>query len=645
MASIFANSSRSSAGGGDTSANFSAGAVLLRFILDLVKEQRHQSETIGRDQVIVTNTSAITPDDADQEWSAQHLLMPVWAYQLAAGYLIFISVLGLFMNIVVVLVIINDPQKSPLNWMLLNLACSDGMIAGFGTPISAAAALQYNWPFSDELCVAYAMIMSTAGIGSITTLTALALWRCQLVVYCPAKRSGAFANHHSGGGGGGSAKLGRVQAAVLLTLIWAYALAVTCPPLFGWGRYDREAAHISCSVNWESKMANNRSYILYMFTFGLFVPMVVIICSYVSILRVVRKKMEQKKGNDAAEKRVTVMVACMVGAFLAAWTPYSILALFETFIGVADHYSGGGGPGRNMSNTTTLSLDGRQQFNDNQPTSNEEDDNNFFDYYVGAISPAFATIPSLFAKTSAVLNPLIYGLLNTQFRLAWDKFTTQLLGRHHHQHNHRRHKNKHLRHLLNCPSASPTLKPSASVHLSMKDIVSNESQSAYVMANTVGGQPGINLAISPPIKRYLLQQQRRQPSKSGLFDVPETSFTYQQPIRMKPCKNSLGDQPEEEVIKSVMLLAVGSISGSVTNDNPNEDSAFSQQTSFMEDSGLVLHGDTVPSQSPIRLPATSQQSNQNDRRVIDADGDGEANVVIEADNIIRISYITASVDC
>jgi c-opsin len=46
---------------------------------------------------------------------------------------------------------------------------------------------------------------------------------------------------------------------------------------------------LSCSVNWESKMANNRSYILYMFAFGLFVPLVVIISSYVSILRVVKK--------------------------------------------------------------------------------------------------------------------------------------------------------------------------------------------------------------------------------------------------------------------------------------------------------------------------------------------------------------------
>ena len=45
----------------------------------------------------------------------------------------------------------------------------------------------------------------------------------------------------------------------------------------------------SCSVNWESKMDNNRSYILYMFTFGLFVPMIVIVVSYLSILRVVKK--------------------------------------------------------------------------------------------------------------------------------------------------------------------------------------------------------------------------------------------------------------------------------------------------------------------------------------------------------------------
>ena len=78
------------------------------------------------------------------------------------------------------------------------------------------------------------------------------------------------------------------------------------------------------------------------------------------------------------------MVAVMIGAFLTAWTPYSIMALIETFIG---------------DNVTNI----------------DSSENKF---YGGTISPAVATVPSLFAKTSAVLNPLIYGLLNTQVRSA-----------------------------------------------------------------------------------------------------------------------------------------------------------------------------------------------------------------------------------
>jgi hypothetical protein len=127
-----------------------------------------------------------------------------------------------------------------------------------------------------------------------------------------------------------------------------------------------------------------------------------------------RKSRQQKQGknknqrssnSDAAEKRVTVMVACMVGAFMAAWTPYSILALFETFIGVAGQHQ-------------ATRHEANRQMDDEKSTDAEE---NFFNY-VGAISPAFATIPSLFAKTSAVLNPLIYGLLNTQVTFPLNQF-------------------------------------------------------------------------------------------------------------------------------------------------------------------------------------------------------------------------------
>lgn len=146
---------------------------------------------------------------------------------------------------------------------------------------------------------------------------------------------------------------------------------------------------ISCSVNWELKMDGNRSYIFYMFAMGLFLPTVTIIVSYTNILRVVRNvkreinqratmririqpQKEKSRRSDAAERRSTVMVAVMIGAFMVAWTPYSILALVEVFSGR-----------RNDSLTS---------------------------------SPGLATIPCLFAKTSTVLNPIIYGFLNTQVK-------------------------------------------------------------------------------------------------------------------------------------------------------------------------------------------------------------------------------------
>lgn len=89
--------------------------------------------------------------------------------------------------------------------------------------------------------------------------------------------------------------------------------------------------------------------------------------------------------SDAAERRVTIMVACMIGAFLVAWTPYSVLALVETFADAAPAALAAG---------------------DALPLSRP--------VHRSSVSPGAATVPSLFAKTSAIFNPLIYGLLNTQ---------------------------------------------------------------------------------------------------------------------------------------------------------------------------------------------------------------------------------------
>ncbi len=94
-----------------------AAVLLLGFVMDMFKEQQqwpeHQSDWLTNRSTAVTvdqvqvDIDATTITDGPE---LAHLLMPVWAYQSAAAYLIFISVFGLFMNIVVVIVIISDPQ-------------------------------------------------------------------------------------------------------------------------------------------------------------------------------------------------------------------------------------------------------------------------------------------------------------------------------------------------------------------------------------------------------------------------------------------------------------------------------------------------------------------------------------------------------
>lgn len=128
------------------------------------------------------------------------------------------------------------------------------------------------------------------GIASITTLAVLAFER-YLIVCKP------FTNY----------ALGFRGAYLIIAGVWGYATLLTTPPLFGWGKYVNEAANIrfdvlctkqfkfkiefrfSCSVNWEERSYNSKTYILYLFAMGLMVPLCIIVFSYCSILYTMRQ--------------------------------------------------------------------------------------------------------------------------------------------------------------------------------------------------------------------------------------------------------------------------------------------------------------------------------------------------------------------
>ncbi|XP_055541503.1 pinopsin-like isoform X2 [Wyeomyia smithii] len=243
---------------------------------------------------------------------------------------------------------------TPMNIILFNLVCSDFSVSIIGNPFTLASAISHHWIFGAKLCIAYGFFMSLLGITSITTLTVLSYERYCLI-------SSPFTSRSA-------SRRGAIFAVIF---IWSYSFALTSPPLFGWGAYVNEAANISCSVNWESQTTNATSYIIFLFIFGLVVPMTVIMYSYTNIVVIMRRNSARVGRINRAENRVTWMVAVMVIAFMTAWTPYAVFALVEQF-----------GP-------------------------------------PDLISPALAVLPALIAKSSICYNPIIYVGMNTQYRAAF----------------------------------------------------------------------------------------------------------------------------------------------------------------------------------------------------------------------------------
>ncbi|XP_062259049.1 teleost multiple tissue opsin 2b [Platichthys flesus] len=149
---------------------------------------------------------------------------------------------------------------------------------------------------------------------------------------------------------------------------WLYSLFWTVPPLLGWSSYGIEGAGTSCSVSWTSQTVQSHAYIICLFTFCLGLPILVMIYCYGRLLWAVKQVGKVRK--TAARRReyhILFMVLTTAACYMLCWMPYGIVAMMATF-----------GP-------------------------------------PNIISPVASVVPSLLAKSSTVINPLIYILMNKQF--------------------------------------------------------------------------------------------------------------------------------------------------------------------------------------------------------------------------------------
>ncbi|MEQ2161426.1 hypothetical protein GOODEAATRI_009517 [Goodea atripinnis] len=149
---------------------------------------------------------------------------------------------------------------------------------------------------------------------------------------------------------------------------WVYSLLWTFPPFLGWSSYGPEGPGTTCSVQWHRRSPTSVSYVLCLFIFCLLLPLMLMVYSYGRILLAIRRV--GKINLLAAQRReqhILLMVLSMVSCYMLCWMPYGITALMATF--------------------------GRS----------------------GLVTPLASVVPSILAKFSTVVNPVIYVFFNNQF--------------------------------------------------------------------------------------------------------------------------------------------------------------------------------------------------------------------------------------
>jgi len=186
------------------------------------------------------------------------------------------------------------------------------------------------------------------------------------------------------GVGGTPLSQGKAMAMVLFT--WAYAIAVSTPPMFGWGRFTLEGILDSCSFDYLSLDFNNRSFGTFLFVFCYCIPLSIIMYAYIFIVKTVvaheaAMKAQAKKMNvsslkagagneESAEMRVAKAAVMNVTIWMLCWTPYCAIVVQGMWF-------------------------------DQKP-----------------ITPIVTMIPALLCKTCACYNPMVYALAHPRFRAA-----------------------------------------------------------------------------------------------------------------------------------------------------------------------------------------------------------------------------------
>ncbi|XP_035194397.1 histamine H2 receptor [Oxyura jamaicensis] len=287
---------------------------------------------------------------------------------LVGSFLTILIVFTLCGNVVVCLAVTLDRRlRSLTNCIIVSLAITDLLLALLVLPFSAFYELTREWPFGSTLCNIYSSLDVMLCTASILNLFMISLDR-YFAVTTPLRYRQVVTPS---------------RVAVGLVIIWAVSLMVSFLPIhLGWNTKGTEVQNTTPNCTKKCILEVNSIYGLVDSLLTFYIPLVIMCITYYRIFKIARE--QAKRINHTwccssntpmppmvKEHKATVTLAVVLGAFVVCWFPY--FTVF-TYRGVRGDNSVEGVP---MSIVLWLGY------------------------------------------ANSALNPILYGTLNRDFRLAY----------------------------------------------------------------------------------------------------------------------------------------------------------------------------------------------------------------------------------
>ncbi|XP_022781143.1 melanopsin-like [Stylophora pistillata] len=269
---------------------------------------------------------------------------------------------GIFLNGSVIFTICKNLRRSsPPCYLILSIAVSDFISCSVAIPISIAFHFQNQWPFGMDGCKAHAFMIFLLALVSITHLAVISVGKFLTITRSLSRDS--YFN----------------KSTVLWIVLgsWTYSLVFSVPPLLGWSRFGLEGTNESCSIIWESKVLSDKVYFGVIFFACYLLPITLIVFCYYKIhkvsshivdttLRINRVAMTMSEALLKRHRKSAMYFLTIIAVFLLSWSPYAIVS--------------------------------------------------FMTIFWGSVNPVATSACSVFAKTSFLLNPMLYAIVSRKFR-------------------------------------------------------------------------------------------------------------------------------------------------------------------------------------------------------------------------------------